>query len=579
MAKVERILLVAITRLGDMLQASPTIAGLKSRYPGATVTVAIEKNFARVCDGIPGIDEIYEIDLTMVSQAIHRGGEGVVDAFRYIDKVVTELRSRDFDFCLNMSSSAYTALLLRMLNIEDMRGWVSDEEGNRLILDPWAMLFSAFVYHSNRDYNSINIVDIFRCSSGVDEHPLSLQFNVPSGDTGFLERFLKDNQVTGSGPVIAIQAGASQEKRQWSPPRFAYLARRLVEDLDARVIFTGTDNEQRIIQSIMANYSHSNVVSAAGRTNLTQLGGLLKDCALLITGDTGTMHLSIAVGTPVVALFLASALCFETGPYSAGNIVLQPQISCNPCNPNLPCSRPDCHDQIPPELVFEMAKKRIALTTEELLHADLRSEFADPSQVAVFVTTFDQDRFLDFQQRNGLSGKGGFPAPYYEAPRLAYRALWKNDFSQIPLRENLNEELFGNADYVLQLQDALLRVVSFSEASREHLTTLIRLIDDPNSPPHLLGETTIALSNLAREIELTALGNGVIGALVRMFVMEKENQRGNDPRTLTTETLEIHRRFESRCDRFWRLYVYYHNRLLESSPRPANRFYQEEQRI
>ena len=393
MSKPKKLLVVAITRLGDMLQASPTIVGLKEEHPGAQLTVAIEKSFASICKGIPGIDDVVEIDLNYVVQCLAREREGIVDAFRYLDDLVTELRSRNYDFVLNMSSSGYTALLLRMLNVRDMRGWVSDDEGNRLILDPWAMLVSAFVYHSNRDYNSINLVDIFRCAAGVKKHPHSLMYNVPAGSEEFVDTFLKENRIDGDGPLIAIQVGASQGKRQWTPPRFAHLARLLIERLNARLVFTGAASEEPIVNSVFKVYSHPRMVSAVGKTDLGQLGALLKRCETLVTGDTGTMHLSVAVGTPVVALFLASALCFETGPYSSGNIVLQPQIACNPCNPNLPCSRPDCHEQISPELLSELVKLRVEKTDAELLALQLAPAQADPAQVAVYVTTFDEDGY------------------------------------------------------------------------------------------------------------------------------------------------------------------------------------------
>ena len=69
--KSNNILLVAITRMGDMLQASPTIAGIKMENPDAKVTVLIERNFASICAGLPGIDEVIVIDLTYVTRGLH----------------------------------------------------------------------------------------------------------------------------------------------------------------------------------------------------------------------------------------------------------------------------------------------------------------------------------------------------------------------------------------------------------------------------------------------------------------------------------------------------------------------------
>ena len=105
------ILLVNITRLGDMLQATPTLAGLKKQNPDCKVTVLVEKQFHNICSLLPNIDEIFSIDLSLVVRALAREADGIIDAYEYLSETVETLKSRNFDYCLNMSSSAYTAML------------------------------------------------------------------------------------------------------------------------------------------------------------------------------------------------------------------------------------------------------------------------------------------------------------------------------------------------------------------------------------------------------------------------------------------------------------------------------------
>jgi len=71
-----KILVLNLTRLGDQLQTSPVIAGLKERHPGATLTVCVDRNFAAVCHGIPGVDRVWEIDLDRVGHLL-LGASGV----------------------------------------------------------------------------------------------------------------------------------------------------------------------------------------------------------------------------------------------------------------------------------------------------------------------------------------------------------------------------------------------------------------------------------------------------------------------------------------------------------------------
>ncbi len=92
------------------------------------------------------------------------------------------------------------------------------------------------------------------------------------------------------------------------------------------------------------------VMDLIGKTTLPQLAEALKKCDLLISGDTGTMHLATAVGTRVLALFLGTALCHETGPYGEGHLVIQAHMPCSPCSEGA-CQKPLCQQMIRPEMV------------------------------------------------------------------------------------------------------------------------------------------------------------------------------------------------------------------------------------
>ena len=236
----KNILLVNITRLGDMLQATPTIVGMKMENPDAKITVVVEKQFKDICKHLPYIDDVVALDLTFVASAISSEGEALVDAYEYISGVIDDLRSRNFDYCLNMSSSGYTAMLLRLINVANQGGWSADEEGHRVIESDWAKLFASSVFHQNRQYTSLNLVDVFRCSAEVDQHPKSLKMNLSEEAREFSKQMIATAGFTDSGPLITLQAGASQGKRQWSPARFVKLVNELRTNLKAKVILIGS---------------------------------------------------------------------------------------------------------------------------------------------------------------------------------------------------------------------------------------------------------------------------------------------------------------------------------------------------
>ena len=92
-----------------------------------------------------------------------------------------------------------------------------------------------------------------------------------------------------------------------------------------------------------------------GRTSPAVLAAYLQNLDLLITNDTGPMHLAAAMGTPCLALFLASARVQDTGPVGTGHVILEPRLDCHPCP--APCPQPRCHQAITPDAVSWFAQE------------------------------------------------------------------------------------------------------------------------------------------------------------------------------------------------------------------------------
>ncbi|NLF24992.1 MAG: glycosyltransferase family 9 protein [Deltaproteobacteria bacterium] len=536
--KKNNVLMVNITRLGDMLQATPTIAGIKMENPDCKVTVLVEKQFSAICDWLPHIDDVVALDLGMTVRSLASGSEGIIDAYTYVGEVVEDLKSRGFDYCLNMSSSAYTALLLSLIGVKRHGGWTADEEGYRVIESDWAKLFATSVFHQNRQFNSINLVDVFRCSSDTEQHPKKLLINIDPDATKYCEGLVREAGFTNTGPLIAVQAGASQGKRQWATERFVKLVRILIDRYQARVILTGTKKEMRIIEPIASGVNSPNVFVAAGRTNIPQLAALLKMSAVLVTGDTGPMHIAVAAGTPVVSMFLASAYGFETGPYSEGNLVLQPVLSCAPCNPNKPCSRPDCHDQIDPEFLAELVMKRVEKDIREL-----SDDFADPAKIIVYRSCFDQYGFCNFEALNSQR------FDRWRKVRNAYRKVWLKDLAgyEVPMSEAADSPLEVLSDDEKLMFEGLDQVLAQAQEGIKLIQNLTQLVGDPYSSTTALRDVNKRLSELDREIEQTGFHYAPLNPVTRMFLFAKENIVGTEALSLASQMGGNYQRLEERC--------------------------------
>lgn len=530
-----RILLVNITRLGDMLQATPTIAGLKLENPDAHITVLVEKQFSEVCNFIPHIDEVLALDLSMVVRSLSREQDGIVDAYEYLSTQVDDLRGRKFDYCLNMSSSAYTALLLNLIGIGRNGGWTADDDGYRRIESDWAKLFATSVYHQNRQYNSLNLVDVFRCSADVEQHPNNLLIKIEENAQQSVKKMLSEAGFNNKGPLLAIQAGASQEKRQWSSQRFIQYIRQLLSDLDARIVLTGTSKEMHIIDPIVTELKSPNVFVAAGKTSIPQLAALLSECDLLVTGDTGPMHIAVAAGTPVIAMFLASAYGYETGPYGTGNIVLQPVIGCGPCNPNKPCSTTECHDLIDPIMLAKLTELR--LKSDVMMLPD---NLVQPGIIA-YRSCFDD---LGFYDLTFMHSRYSDPMKVF---RDAYRKLWLDDLGGYSFEVNRKP--------LSRVIDGLDRVIEAGEKGVQIINELEKAIRNTSTSAKVLGELSSNLTELDKSIEDLGFHYGGLGPLTRMFNFAKENLAGSDALALASEMGDVYRGLVRRGKKLGEYYV------------------------
>jgi ADP-heptose:LPS heptosyltransferase len=157
--------------------------------------------------------------------------------------------------------------------------------------------------------------------------------------------------------VVALNPGASHPVNRWSTTGFAALAGRLVRELRAEVILVGGAADVELSREI-SNHCGVAVLDLTGKTDVLKLGGVLRNCSLLVSGDTGPMHMATAVGTPVVALFGAADPA-RTGPVGPVHRVIQAHgVACVPCRSRSCNNRSylECMEAITVDMVFQAVK-------------------------------------------------------------------------------------------------------------------------------------------------------------------------------------------------------------------------------
>jgi len=203
---MRKVLVVNLTRFGDLLQTTPTIVGLREQHPGAELVALVERNFADVARGLPAVDRVWELDLDGLGRMlIGETGDGLRAAYRVVDYTVKALREERFDLALNYSSSKMSAVLLRLIGAPDTRGWTMSADGHRLIAHPWSRLFAASCL--TRRQAPFNLVDYYKRVAGVVAGPQRLFFDVPVDARRWATDFLAEAGLASGTPLVAFQLG------------------------------------------------------------------------------------------------------------------------------------------------------------------------------------------------------------------------------------------------------------------------------------------------------------------------------------------------------------------------------------
>lgn len=327
-ATVKNILLVSSTALGDALLSTPAFRSIRLAYPDAQVSLLLNVAYQELFEGHPDIDEIIP----------HYG------RWRRFFRLAWALRRRHFDVVCILHGNepqatplAYLSgarFIFKLPNTSRFRFLLT----NREPLQTW----------SDLGHGIEQRLKVAKLAGGAttDFH---MTLPVKTASEQEAAAILKAHGVDGGVPLLGLQPGASTTSRRWAPAHFVELGRRLLAaHPDLHIVVTGSPQETGLCREIAAAINDDRAWASAGEMPLRVLPGLIKRCFALVTGDTGPMHLAVAVKTPVVALFAVSD-ARRSGPACDldRHIVIQKARTCNPClSKRCPYPLPICMENI-----------------------------------------------------------------------------------------------------------------------------------------------------------------------------------------------------------------------------------------
>ena len=308
-----RALVVQLARFGDLLQTRRLVRSLQAT--GCDVHLAVDRSLAPLAElAFPGT--------TAHGLPAHRAGSLDAPAFLAAARpVLAELAGAGFDQVYNLNFAGMNFSLSTLFDPAIVRGYRMERGQPRM--EPWNRLMFRWVHH--RRFAGLNVMDAWGLMADA---PL------PPGEVNPVAR----PQGGGIGVVLAGRNSRRSLPAAVLAPLVAVVARTTGA---RRVALLGTAAEKPLARELAAAFPPAlsgMVRNLAGRTALPDLFEEVGGLDLVMTPDTGTMHLAAHLGVPVMAFFLSSAWCFETGPYGLGHRIWQATAECAPCAERSECA-------------------------------------------------------------------------------------------------------------------------------------------------------------------------------------------------------------------------------------------------
>jgi len=321
------VLVVRFSSIGDVLLTTPLLRAIRQRHPGAHLTVLTKTAYAPLLTDNPRLDRVIAI------------GPGEA-----LPALAARLRADRFTHLLDLHQS----LRSRALRVLVPGSWSTY---------PKHRMARSLLIHTKRDrYRARRSVAerYFAAARGLDVRPDGAppEFFFGSDVELEAERWLAQDGMTHEA-YVAAAPGAAHATKRWPLNQW----RALLARLDARgvpVVLVGGDGDATMAEALRAERP-GRTRTAAGRAGLQLTGALLKRAAVVVSGDTGAMHMASGVGTPVVALFGPTVEAFGFFPYTPLAQVLQRDLECRPCSsqggPRCPLAHHRCMADISPDEV------------------------------------------------------------------------------------------------------------------------------------------------------------------------------------------------------------------------------------
>ncbi|GAB4160323.1 MAG: lipopolysaccharide heptosyltransferase I [Planctomycetota bacterium] len=336
-----RILIIKPTSLGDIVQSLCALTAIRNAFPEAHISFLVADIFADILVGHPSIDEIVIFPRSLMKRGIAGLVKGMFSMRR-------SLSSGGFDAALDFQGLFRSGLCTRFTNAPIRVGFQDAREG--------ATLF--YNHRVRADRRSEHAIVRYMamaeyCGAGSDMS--NLEFGLHPSE----EMVSKARELL-RGSTIALVPGARWETKKWPLDNFKAVARAL-KARGVKLAVLGSQAERELGEAICDELGDRDCINLAGRTTLRELAACLYCCKVVLSNDSGPMHISAALGRPTVSLFGPTSPELA-GPWGWQDFVARAEVNCSGCHQRKCDKMPlPCMNSIHPDRVLDLIDRALSL--------------------------------------------------------------------------------------------------------------------------------------------------------------------------------------------------------------------------
>jgi len=304
-----RFVIIQTAFLGDVILTSPILEVLWKSFPGCSIDYVARPDVVNILQCNPYIRTIIPFDK-----------KGKDRGFKGISQMIQVLKSRSYDAAVVPHRSFRSAWLV-------FRAKIPLRIGYKKSAAPF--LFTHRVAYDHTKHEMHRLYDLLQ--------PLSISLPLPplciytsTVDREMADQLWKKEQLESSSAFIGMAPGSIWATKRWPPERYGSLARKLGEAKGVRTVIFG-GNEDREVCDIVVRNSGGWCVNTAGIFSMRESASAMKRTKVLITNDSGAMHLAVGMQVPVIAIFGPTDTRFGFAPLGDNNTIIEKSLDCRPC--------------------------------------------------------------------------------------------------------------------------------------------------------------------------------------------------------------------------------------------------------